>query len=93
MRFIEDRTLGGRRRIGQASYTALLRDVSARDETARYGDARGKVRGKCGESAGKVRESLGKARAGEGVRTSRRARASRSRRMRTHGGAAVAADQ
>ncbi|KAA8759532.1 hypothetical protein F5D26_37220 [Burkholderia pseudomallei] len=82
MRFIEDRTLGGRRRIGQASYTALLRDVSARDETARYGDARGKVRGKCG-----------KARAGEGVRTSRRARASRSRRMRTHGGAAVAADQ
>ncbi|ACQ99008.1 hypothetical protein BURPS305_0370 [Burkholderia pseudomallei 305] len=40
-----------------------------------------------------MRESLGKARAGEGVRTSRRARASRSRRMRTHGGAAVAADQ
>ncbi|AYX35952.1 hypothetical protein CF647_15625 [Burkholderia sp. 117] len=53
----------------------------------------GTLAGKCGESAGKVRESLGKARAGEGVRTSRRARASRSRRMRAHGGAAVAADQ
>ncbi|KGD50933.1 hypothetical protein DP43_4901 [Burkholderia pseudomallei] len=30
-----------------------MRDVSARDETARYGDARGKVRGKCGKAWGK----------------------------------------